>query len=97
MIEHSTEPIVIKTAAGSWERVTDPPLLIGKDVRCYLDKPYRSSYPCHSQSVERAVQLTTQSVASVIDPTKQLADGLITDANRLSDPGKVTRKGHHAK
>ena len=44
----------------------EPPVTIGADICKYIEAPLRLNYPCHSQTVEHAVQITS-SVALLLN------------------------------
>ena len=45
--------------------------LIDDELNTHLDQPYRTGVPCHTQSTERAVKLTTESAAAVSGADRQ--------------------------
>ena len=82
-----------KTENHGWKLATEPPVTIGKDVTQWLDQPLRLNFPCHSQTVELAVQTTSKSVKDTTDYEWQLGKAFSTVDSRKRISGKVTRKG----
>ena len=75
--------------------VTEPPLLMKKtrdELLSYVDTPFSSDYPSHTQRVETGVKLTTAGAARVVGQKRQLGECLINEASRKKSPGRVTRK-----
>ena len=40
-----------------WQLITEPPVTIGADICKYIEATLRLNYPCHSQTVEHAMQI----------------------------------------
>ena len=57
--------------------VSEPPLLKGVDLSRHLVQPYTSDLPCHTQSVERMVKLTTEVSKVVCGRVNQCAEGML--------------------
>ena len=56
---------------SKYEAVAEPPILKGVDLSPYLTEPFTSDLPCHTQSVERMVKLTTEVSKAVCDRVNQ--------------------------
>ena len=75
--------------------VTEPPLLMKKtrdELLSYVDTPFSSDYPSHTQRVETGVKLTTAGAARVVGQKRQVGECLMVEASRKKSPGRVTRK-----
>ena len=75
--------------------VTEPPLLTKKtrdELLSYVDTPFSSDYPSHTQRVETGVKLTTAGAARVVGQKRQVGECLMVEASRKKSPGRVTRK-----
>ena len=75
--------------------VTEPPLLMKKtrdELLSYVDTPFSSDYPSHTQRVETVVKLTTAGAARVVGQKRQVGECLMVEASRKKSPGRVTRK-----
>ena len=75
--------------------VTEPPLLMKKtrdELLSYVDTPFSSDYPSHTQRVETGVKLTTAGAARVVSQKRQVGECLMVEASRKKSPGRVTRK-----
>ena len=75
--------------------VTEPPLLMKKtrdELLSYVDTPFSSDYPSHTQRVETGVNLTTAGAARVVGQKRQVGECLMVEASRKKSPGRVTRK-----
>ena len=73
--------------------VTEPPLLTKKtrdELLSYVDTPFSSDYPSHTQRVETGVKLTTAGAA--VGQKRQVGECLMVEASRKKSPGRVTRK-----
>ena len=76
------------TRWGKWELVTEPPLTLGKDLSEFREKKFVCNYPCHTQSVERRVALSTKSTSIISGYERQLGEGLATEFCRNNAPGR---------
>ena len=75
--------------------VTEPPLLMKKtrdELLSYVDTPFSSDYPSHTQRVETGVKLTTAGASRVVGQKRQVGECLMVEASRKKSPGRVTRK-----
>ena len=75
--------------------VTEPPLLMKKtrdELLSYVDTPFSSNYPSHTQRVETGVKLTTAGAARVVGQKRQVGECLMVETSRKKSPGRVTRK-----
>ena len=61
----------------SYVLITEPPLLKDVDVSEYLNTPFVSSLPCHTQSVERMVAVTTSVSKAAVGRLNQSAEGML--------------------
>ena len=62
---------------GSLSPVTEPPLIKGLDLSVFLTHPFTSGLPCHTQSVERLVKVTTDASKAVCGRVNQSAEGML--------------------
>ena len=63
--------------------VTEPPLLMEcTDLKQFISTPLSLNYPCHTQSVERAVKLTTETTKRISGQQRQIGEALNTIAAR---------------
>ena len=53
-------------------------------LRRFFETPLRTPFPCHSQSVERGVKLTSRSLKRVSGEKKQSATSIAVDMARKS-------------
>ena len=83
---------VYLTQTKGWQLVTEPPLTKGLDLTEFLTTPFQSHYPCHTQSVERAVALTSSSVKVKTGLKRQRNSALVKSVCRRQRPGRVTRE-----
>ncbi|XP_063688599.1 uncharacterized protein LOC134821764 isoform X2 [Bolinopsis microptera] len=67
---------------GDFVYVTEPPLTKGLDVLSFLSSPFKSDLPCHTQSVERLVKVTTDASKRVCGRVNQSAEGMLVIAGR---------------
>ena len=72
--------------------MTEPPITKGRDVTKYLDTPLITNYPCHTQSVERAVALSSSSVKRKTGLKRQRNAALVKAKSRKEMKGKMTRQ-----
>ena len=75
--------------------VTEPPLLMKNtrdELLSYVDTPFSSDNPSHTQRVETGVKLTTAGAARVVGQKRQVGECLMVEASRKKSPGRVTRK-----
>ena len=73
--------------------LTEPPLtlhLTDDELAAFRETPLLSNYPCHTQSVEHGVALTSKAVKRRRKEDSQLVAILQTSHSRTSNPG--TRK-----
>jgi hypothetical protein len=81
-----------KTELHGWQLVTEPPVTVGTNLELWRDEPLVFNYPCHSQTIELAVQTTSKSVKDSTDYERQLGKAFATVDSRQRLSGKVTRK-----
>ena len=65
--------------------VTEPPLLMKKtrdELLSYVDTPFSSDYPSHTQRVETGVKLTTAGAARVVGQKRQVGECFMVEASR---------------
>ena len=73
------------TAIRSGELSHEPPCtrrLTAAQLAAIVDTPLSTDIPCHAQSTERAVKLTTEVVASVVGADRQYGKALNILAQR---------------
>jgi hypothetical protein len=68
---------VFLNSFSKYVAVTEPPILKGVDLSPYLTEPFTSDLPCHTQSVERMVKLTTEVSKAVCGRVNQCAEGML--------------------
>ena len=75
--------LMYKSKSRGTLAVTEPPLLMKcRDLKQFISKPLSLHYPCHTQSVERAVKLTTETTKRVSGQKRQIGEALNTIAAR---------------
>lgn len=74
--------------------MTEPPVTFGMDLSPFREKPLVFNYPAHSQTVERAVKLTSEAVHTAINYEAQLGNAFATTDSRKKLKGRVARKRH---
>ena len=72
------------TFLNSYADITEPPIIKGLDLNDFLASPFVSDLPCHTQSVERLVKVTTESSRSVCGRLNQSAEGMLVVKGRCS-------------
>ena len=77
-----------KSFLGDLVCVTEPPLTTGLDVREFLTCPFKTDLPCHTQSVERLVKLTTDVSKRVSGRVNQSAEGMLVLLGRKETENK---------
>ena len=77
-----------KSFSGDLVSVTEPPLTVGLDVREFLTCPFKTELPCHTQSVERLVKLTTDASKRVCGRVNQSAEGMLVLFGRKETKNK---------
>ena len=65
---------------------------MGKDIQQFIDTPFKCNYPCHTQSVERRVALTTQAVSVIAGHKRQLGESLAIEHCRYVEPGRDSKR-----
>ena len=83
------------TSNGEWEPVAVPPLLENLtpiQIDQFLVEPFKCEIPCHSQSVEHAVALTSLVTKNRRTEETQLRSMLQVAAARRDFKGKVSHK-----
>ena len=81
--------------SGDLLKVLQKNLLMKKtrdELLSYVDTPFSSDYPSHTQRVETGVKLTTAGAARVVGQKRQVGECLMVEASRKKSPGRVTRK-----
>ena len=81
--------------SGDLLKVLQKNLLMKKtrdELLSYVDTPFSSDYPSHTQRVETGVKLTTAGAARVVGEKRQVGECLMVEASRKKSPGRVTRK-----
>ena len=64
------------------EFITEPPLTIDLDLSNFLVDRFTSDLPCHTQSVERLVKVTTDVSRRVCGRLNQSAEGMLVVEGR---------------
>ena len=62
--------------------ITEPPLLNNLDVNKFLYNRFKSDIPCHTQSVERNVAVTTKVTKKICGRLNQSALGMLVNVSR---------------
>ena len=83
---------VYLTKSHGYQLVSEPPVTKGRDVASFLEDPLVLHYPCHTQSVERNVALTSRSVTQITGQKRQRNAALVTADHRRSYPGRVKKR-----
>ena len=89
------ERLMYLTYNGEWEPVSVPPVienLTPHQLDQFLKEPFKCPIPCHSQTVEHAVALTSQVTKNRRTEETQLRSMLQVAAARRDFTGKVTHK-----
>ena len=73
---------VYLTFMNRLEYVTEPPLTKNLDLSQFLLERFSSDLPCHTQSVERLVKLTTEATKRVCGRVNQSAEGMLVVKGR---------------
>ena len=68
--------------SGEYVPITEPPLVRGLDLSFFLNQPFSTDLPCHTQSVERLVKLTTDVSKAVCGRVYQCAEGMLVIKGR---------------
>ena len=68
---------VYLTFLETYEYITEPPLTIDLDLSNFLVDRFTSDLPCHTQSVERLVKITTDVSKRVSGRLNQSAEGML--------------------
>ena len=71
-----------------WKLVTTPPLVKGMDIEIFLDKPFRSSLPCHTVAAERGVASTTAASSRALSDDKRLGTALARYSHIQQEKGE---------
>ena len=72
---------------GGLVEMTEPSItadITDDELRRYVEVPLRTPFPCHSQSVERGVKLTSRSSKRVTGEKRQAATSIAVDVARTS-------------
>ena len=72
-------------------KVSEPPFTRGLDLEQFRDTPLITHHPCHTQSVERMVALTSDVTAKLSGQLRQIGEALNVIAARRFLPGRVTK------
>ena len=72
---------------------SEPTLEMYSVYLSYVDTPFSSDYPSHTQRVETSVKLTTAGAARVVGQNRQVGECLMVEASRKKSPGRVTESG----
>ena len=67
-------------------------MTIGADIYKYIEAPLRLNYPCHSQTVEHALQITTLVVLLSTNYESWLGAAFANNDYRKEIPGRASRK-----
>ena len=67
-------------------------MTIGADICKYIEAPLRLNYPCHSQTVEHALQITSSVAFFSTNYESRLGAAFTINDSRKDMPGRVCRK-----
>ena len=84
-----------KASTATWNQLTEPPLtkkLTIDEVRNFIETPFTSEYPCHTQAVEHGVAAVSKAVKQRRTERTQLIQVRQTDAAIRANPGPMTKK-----
>ena len=72
--------------------ITEPPVTIGADICKYIKDPLRLNYPCHSQTVDHGVQITSSEALLSTNYESRLGAAFTINNCRKEMPGRVCRE-----
>ena len=95
LFKFRTFSIGSKSSRDTWRQLTEPPLtkrLTMDEVRHFIDTPFTSGYPCHTQAVEHGVAAVSRAVKRRRTERTQLIQLRQSEAAIRANPGPITSR-----